>query len=40
MAAELAGWTSGEPPSQMTEQLASWPSGLLPAATRARNVAA
>ena len=23
MAAELAGWTSGEPPSQMTEQLAS-----------------
>jgi hypothetical protein len=34
MVAELAGWTSGEPPSQMTEQLASWPPGLPPAATR------
>ena len=28
MAAELAGWTSGELPGQVTEQLASWPPGL------------
>ncbi len=32
MAAELAGWTSGELPGQMTDHLASWPPG-LPAAT-------
>ena len=32
MAAELAGWTSGELPGQMTEQLASWPPGLPSAA--------
>jgi len=28
MAAELAGWTSGELPGQVTEQLAGWPPGL------------
>ncbi len=28
MAAELAGWTSGELPGQVTEQLASWPPGM------------
>jgi hypothetical protein len=27
IAAELAGWTSGELPGQVTEQLASWPPG-------------
>jgi hypothetical protein len=27
MAAELAGWTSGELPGQATEQLAAWPPG-------------
>ncbi|HWM99901.1 MAG TPA: hypothetical protein VNO54_22890, partial [Streptosporangiaceae bacterium] len=27
MAAELAGWTSGELPGQVNEQLASWPPG-------------
>jgi hypothetical protein len=32
MAAELAGWTSGELPGQVTEQLASWPPGLPSAA--------
>jgi hypothetical protein len=26
MAAELAGWNSGELPGQVSEQLASWPS--------------
>ena len=28
MARELAGWTSGELPGQVTEQLASWPPGM------------
>ena len=28
MAAELAGWTSGELPGQVAEQLAGWPPGL------------
>ncbi len=28
MAAELAGWTSGELPGQVADQLASWPPGL------------
>lgn len=28
IAAELAGWTSGELPGQVSEQLASWPPGL------------
>ena len=32
MAAELAGWTSGELPGQVTEQLASWPPGMPSAA--------
>ncbi len=32
MAAELAGWTSGELPGQVTEQLVSWPPGLPSAA--------
>jgi len=32
MAAELAGWTSGELPGQVTEQLASWPPGVPSAA--------
>jgi hypothetical protein len=32
IAAELAGWTSGELPGQVTEQLASWPPGLPSAA--------
>ncbi len=27
LAAELAGWTSGELPGQVTEQLVSWPPG-------------
>jgi hypothetical protein len=32
MARELAGWTSGELPGQVTEQLASWPPGMPSAA--------
>src|SRR5207244_11139385 len=32
IAAELAGWTSGELPGQVTEQLASWPPSLPSAA--------
>jgi len=32
LAAELAGWTSGELPGQVTEQLASWPPGMPSAA--------
>jgi hypothetical protein len=32
MAAELAGWTSGELPGQVTDHLASWPPG-MPSAT-------
>jgi hypothetical protein len=32
MAAELAGWTSGKLPGQVTEQLASWPPGVPSAA--------
>jgi len=32
MAAELVGWTSGELPGQVTEQLASWPPGMPSAA--------
>ena len=33
MAAELAGWTSGELPGQVTEQqLASWPPSMTSAA--------
>jgi len=32
MAAELAAWTSGELPGQMTEQLASWPLSMPSAA--------
>lgn len=31
MAAELAGWSSGELPGQASEQLAGWPSQLSPA---------
>jgi hypothetical protein len=31
-ARELAGWTSGELPGQVTEQLASWPPGMPSAA--------
>lgn len=30
--AQLAGWTSGELPGQVTEQLASWPPGMPSAA--------
>ena len=36
MAAELASWTSGELPGQVTEQLASWPPGLPSAAASRR----
>ena len=32
VARELAGWTSGELPGQVTEQLASWPPGMPSAA--------
>ncbi len=32
MARELAGWTSGELPGQVNEQLASWPPGMPSAA--------
>jgi len=34
IAAELAGWTSGELPGQVTEQLTAWPPG--PSATSDR----
>ncbi len=30
IAAELAGWSSGELPGQASEQLAGWPNGLTP----------
>lgn len=30
IAAELAGWSSGELPGQASEQLAGWPKGLTP----------
>ena len=33
MAAELAGWSSGELPGQASEQLAGWPNGMTPGLT-------
>jgi hypothetical protein len=34
IAAELAGWNSGELPGQVTEQLAGWPPGITAASDR------
>jgi len=36
MAAELASWTSGELPGQVTEQLAPWPVGMPSAPDQTR----